>query len=565
MSWAIHQERPGRRKTLGLLASTVLIALVVGMPLWLVITSGPPSFHLEFGHLRQALEHHRPGDVQQVAAWLGKASLLLAWIAWAWLTLCVVLEIAAWRSGHSTFQLPASRSIQGVAALLVGTAFAVGSLGRVPVHVAGGTRSVPIVLRPSAVAPNAATESDPPGHHGARSADAGGATGWSPDRAPGNDDADERLVSPTRRLVDDPAPAVPGSSEVFRHTVTARESLWSIAEQRLGAARRWRDIAELNYGRPQAGGGALDADHWLQPGWELLLPTVDGQSLPVPEVSGRGPSAGTAPSAPDDPAPPVPPPPAPGGVPAAPVGAGIVGVGVADLVDRLRRVQQRHRARGGQIRLPEHLLRQFEQRLRLDAGAADLAAVEAAVVTLADGPNGWPEGCRLTGATVGADEVKLVFDVAPVSIAPSPFTLSEDGVSLSVERVDLGHVAPLRRADRHRFSAPTLVSVGRTNGILAMIDVEGLGGVAIAGDPVAAEGLGRAMALELASSRWASGFDLVLVGIRRRPGQWRPGDRCRRRRAGDRRPGLAAADDGRAARRFTGAVGGRGKAHRPIG
>ena len=186
---------------------------------------------------------------------------------------------------------------------------------------------------------------------------------------------------------------------------------------------------------------------------------------------------------------------------------------MADLVDRLRRVQQRHRSRGGQIRLPEQLLRPFEQRLRLDSGAADLAAVEAAVATLAGARGGWPEGCRLTGATVGPDQVRLVFDVAPAPLAPPPFTSSNDGDSLLVDRSDLGTEGTLRRADRHRFAAPTLVSVGRADGVLAMVDLEGLGGVAIAGDPIAAEGLGRAMALELASSRWASGFDLVLVGF----------------------------------------------------
>ena len=46
-----------------------------------------------------------------------------------------------------------------------------------------------------------------------------------------------------------------------------------------------------------------------------------------------------------------------------------------------------------------------------------------------------------------------------------------------------------------------------------MVAVEGLGSVAIDGDPLVVEGLGRAMALELATSRWAGAFDLVLVGF----------------------------------------------------
>jgi len=305
------------------------------------------------------------------------------------------------------------------------------------------------------------------------------------------------------------------------HTVAARESLWSIAAERLGSARRWRDIAALNYGRGQVGGGALGADHWLQVGWELHLPTGTGPSLSVetpphrdPSDSGGDPpvdpessSKGTVPLAGSSGVPG-----GMGGTPLLPVGTGIVGIGVADLVDRLRKVQQRHRAPGGQIRLPEQLLRPFEQRLRLGAGVKDLEAVEAAVVSLADGPGAWPEGCRLTGATVDDVQVRLAFDVPPSGATP-PFTTSEDGNSLIVDRAALGSRPAVRRADRQRFAAPTLVTVGTAGGVLAMVALEGLGAVTVAGEPVAAEGLGRAMALELASSRWASAFDLVLVGF----------------------------------------------------
>ena len=41
------------------------------------------------------------------------------------------------------------------------------------------------------------------------------------------------------------------------HAVTGRETLWSVAEDHLGSARRWREIAELNYGVPQSDGGSL--------------------------------------------------------------------------------------------------------------------------------------------------------------------------------------------------------------------------------------------------------------------------------------------------------------------
>ena len=41
------------------------------------------------------------------------------------------------------------------------------------------------------------------------------------------------------------------------HLVMPRETLWSIAEDRLGSPFRWKEIAELNYDVPQADGGAL--------------------------------------------------------------------------------------------------------------------------------------------------------------------------------------------------------------------------------------------------------------------------------------------------------------------
>ena len=527
MSRAIQRERPWRRQLVGLLASAVLLLLVVGMPVWLA-GAGRPSLHVDVGSLWQAVDHHRPADVHQLAAWLGQVAVLLAWVAWAWLTLCVVLEIVAWRSGRSTVRLPASRSVQYAAALLVGTAFAVGALGRLPVHTEGLPRTVPAVT----------LQVDD--HAGA--AAGGAATTVGPSARPGSL---HKLVDPTPgyefRHADDPtvaievedapsrAVATPGTA--VDHTVGGRESLWSIAEERLGTARRWREIAELNYGRPQADGRSLGEDHWLQPGWVLALPEgaaarptaasvgedrgeVTTEAATVPAE--RNPTGAAAPHVDARPDMALTTRHLPGGLrglPVQPLGAGIVGVGVADLVDRLRRVQQRHRARGGQIRLPEPVLRPFEQRLRLGGGAAELDAVESAVQALARSESGWPDAGRLTGATVDGERVRLRFDSELPDSAPAPFRRSDDGLSLAVDLSVLGTASTKRRTVRDRFPAPTLVSVGRADGVLAMVDLEGVGAVVVTGDPEAAEGLGRAMALELATSRWAAAFDLVLVGF----------------------------------------------------
>lgn len=56
-----------------------------------------------------------------------------------------------------------------------------------------------------------------------------------------------------------------------RHTRPA-ESLWSIAEARLGDGNRWEEIAALNAGRIMADGSTFHADAPIRPGWTLRLP-----------------------------------------------------------------------------------------------------------------------------------------------------------------------------------------------------------------------------------------------------------------------------------------------------
>ncbi|MEU6346247.1 LysM peptidoglycan-binding domain-containing protein [Streptomyces sp. NPDC046977] len=59
------------------------------------------------------------------------------------------------------------------------------------------------------------------------------------------------------------------------HTVQAvrpAESLWSIAEDRLGDGQRWEEIAALNNGRTMPDGTTFRAEDLIRPGWVLLLP-----------------------------------------------------------------------------------------------------------------------------------------------------------------------------------------------------------------------------------------------------------------------------------------------------
>ena len=54
--------------------------------------------------------------------------------------------------------------------------------------------------------------------------------------------------------------------------VQERDSLWRIAEARLGDPLRWREIYDLNHAVVQPDGGRLTEATLLHPGWTLLLP-----------------------------------------------------------------------------------------------------------------------------------------------------------------------------------------------------------------------------------------------------------------------------------------------------
>jgi len=527
MNRSIHPVPPGRRSLLAAVAGSVLALLVFGVPFWLVVAAGGPFVHLDPGALWQAAVRHRPGDIREVARWLGRVAVLMAWLAWAWLTVCVVVEVRAWITGRSAVRLPASRTFQWAAALVVGTAFAVGAGSRVPVHhipevgIIGSAH--PATPFAAGVTGRAATASGDDAVPKERSTQSPAESDpMHPTRVP-----ELRDLQSTERYLSLPLPdpnhpdAGPGDGVGYGfmpevgHVVAPRDTLWSIAEVRLGDPRRWREIADLNYGAVQSDGAALSTDHWVRPGWHLVLPGPPARE-PAVEISTTFPSIPTAAIAENSPdrTPEVDEDRSPDrGLPVVPLGAGIVGIGVADLVDRLRRVQQRHRRPGNRIPLPDQGLRDFEQRLRIGDGDECLDAIEAAVQAFFRTDVSSSGLYRVHEVGVTADQVRLTFSSSPGNEIPAPFSTGADPNSVVIDRSLLAPAAAARRGVRERFPLPTLVTVARDADELTMVNVEGVGSVVLAGDAYANEGVGRALALELATSRWASSFDLVLVGF----------------------------------------------------
>ena len=65
------------------------------------------------------------------------------------------------------------------------------------------------------------------------------------------------------------------------HSVRRGETLWGIADRRLGDGADWTAIAALNLGRDMSGGTRfVDPDH-LRPGWHLHLPLVADAAAPA--------------------------------------------------------------------------------------------------------------------------------------------------------------------------------------------------------------------------------------------------------------------------------------------
>ncbi|WP_033818366.1 LysM peptidoglycan-binding domain-containing protein [Kitasatospora sp. MBT63] len=73
------------------------------------------------------------------------------------------------------------------------------------------------------------------------------------------------------------------------HEVHQGDTMWGIAEAKLGDGVRWKEIADLNIGVTQPDGTVMTADTtWLQPGWTLRLP---GDATAAPATAAPAPAA----------------------------------------------------------------------------------------------------------------------------------------------------------------------------------------------------------------------------------------------------------------------------------
>lgn len=223
------RSRPLHERLIGLLSLLTLLSLITGVPAALIALRGNPLPHsgLDRAALIDALT--RPDDG---SLFLG-AVTWLAWAGWATFAFSVLVEVPAHVRGLPSPRFPALGLPQRAASSLVAGAALLFTLPSFALP------SPSLIARPAA----AVSVQDPftqPVVIGA-----GGAMSSS---------------SQTTQ------PSLP------RYTVMPGDSLWQIAEERLGDGSRYHEIAKLNYSVVQTDGRALTRDHWIRPGWTLTLP-----------------------------------------------------------------------------------------------------------------------------------------------------------------------------------------------------------------------------------------------------------------------------------------------------
>ncbi|MFI2373174.1 BTAD domain-containing putative transcriptional regulator [Streptomyces sp. NPDC018833] len=240
--------RPARRRSLladllrCLLSLISLAALLIGLPAVLYV-AGRALFPLGLDSVGSVSDLFTQQDTGAVALLVLTA---VGWIGWASFTLSVLLEIPAQLRGRTAPRLRGLRWNQRMAAGLVG-----GVLVLLPT--AGGALAAQPAPPSTAVSRPSVTASATPGQDGTADKSA--------------DTAKRSGASHPTYTVRDTRPA---------------DSLWSIAEQRLGDGERWTEIADLNEGRTMPGGRTFHAADPIQPGWILFLP---GKAAPQSDES----------------------------------------------------------------------------------------------------------------------------------------------------------------------------------------------------------------------------------------------------------------------------------------
>ena len=233
-----------RARLRGLLATLALLGIVAGLPLVLLaIGANPiPGALPSLETVKSALSSQDDGTLA-----LGFIKVV-AWAAWASLTLSIFLELISRVRGIRAPRMPGLRLPQSAARGLVSTSILLFIAVPISTHGAPVAAAAPV---PAAMAPAVISTPNPAGGHNQRISTPTAGHSTAPPAA-------ERST-----------PTAETPPATLTHTVQRGETLWSIASDHLGAGDKYPQIAALNTEvlghRPG----------FLKTGWVLNLPVGD--------------------------------------------------------------------------------------------------------------------------------------------------------------------------------------------------------------------------------------------------------------------------------------------------
>ena len=267
----LQSRRPPRRRPAGdvlagLGAVALLLVLLIGVPVALLIALGPPIPHSL--PALSLLTHQL--DLLTVLRILS----VIVWLAWLQLVVCVIAEVrAAVRNAGMPARVPLAGAMQPAVHRLVtatlllfsaATALSPALAHQVPPGAPRAAASAP-AARPGPVSAGGAAPAA--GVSLAASPQASRGTSRPGQAGTGASVGRQRAPVPAHRIRRTEKIYVVQPPEGRYH-----ESLWEIAQNHLGDGRRYREIFELNAGRPQPDGSKLTIASLIRPGWLLRMP-----------------------------------------------------------------------------------------------------------------------------------------------------------------------------------------------------------------------------------------------------------------------------------------------------
>lgn len=478
------------KRITGVIALVAILLLLAGVPMLLWWLGQPfiPTAVPDLGQAIGALFRRDDGTMVLLLIYL------VAWIAWLYLSIAVLVEGWAAIRRLPAPQLPGFRLPQGIAKRLVAAALL------------------------AFVATPAIANANPPATAAAV----------------------QPAVTTTTTLPATITDDTPQAPNIVKHTVGPEDSLWNLAEHYLGDPNRYPEIFDANKGIIQANGTRLTNPDIIVDGTVLTIPTTPEPATPAPttpepssEPSTPAPVNNPAPHIPDAPEAPETSEVSDSGVEThAPVidvdqeeqadhmpmvttfGAGsILAGGVVLFIANRRFTQRRNRRRGAELAMPTGQTAAVEQELRVVSNVLAIEEVDQALRALA-------QHCRTSGQEL--PEIRVARMTAttfelylhqPCQL-PAPWEGLSDQTLWSLP-VGAAIPPPEQQEPEEQLPAPypSLVTIGHdAEGAHVLLDLEHIGELAITGDIETAEEILAALAIELATSTWADDITVTLVG-----------------------------------------------------